>query len=95
MERLDLLVCGHLWRDLGYQQAGRELLHGLMSADPELSALAQDYLLQAGAISISLIQSAIEAGDLQADGLALTTLNTLKRQSDLAFSTARTAPDAA
>ncbi len=95
MERLDLLVCGHLWRDLGYQQAGRELLRGLMSADPEMSALAEDYLIKAGAISISLIESALESGDLRAEEPALSTLNTLKRQLGFGSAVAHTAPDAA
>ena len=69
MDASYLVLCGVMWSQFGEQDAGRELIRALSSADPEVRILARAMLGQAGIRSKALIGEALakqEMSPLQA-----------------------------
>jgi len=65
MKDIDILRCGNLWQSLGDQQAGWELIRCLRSSDPEVRGTVQEYLVEAGPRSFTLLQAAVASGVLE------------------------------
>jgi hypothetical protein len=65
MNDIDILRCGNLWQSLGDQQAGWELIRCLRSSDPQVRGAAQEYLVEAGPRSITLLRAAVASGVLE------------------------------
>jgi hypothetical protein len=65
MQDGNLLLCGNLWRSLGDDQAGWELIRCLRSSNPQVRGAAQEYLAEAGPRSIKLLQAAVASGVLE------------------------------
>jgi HEAT repeat protein len=65
MRDVNIRLCGNLWQNLGDQQAGWELIRCLRSSDPQVRDAAQEYLVEAGPRSITLLQAAIASGALE------------------------------
>jgi hypothetical protein len=65
MKDIDILRCGNLWQSLGDQQAGWELIRCLRSSDPEVRGAVEEFLVEAGPRSFTLLQAAVAAGVLE------------------------------
>ena|SRR5579864_373317 len=57
-----MLACGIVWRRTGDPEAGWDLVDGLKSSDPEVSVLAQTFLVENGESSMGLLESALAMG---------------------------------
>ena len=64
IDTLYLFACGAEWRHSDNEEAGRELVGALSSADACTRFLAGAYLTEAGWRSFSLLNAAVAAGDL-------------------------------
>jgi len=62
-----VLACGIVWRKTADPEAGRELIEGLESEDPQLRLLAQTLLVEGGESSMGLLENALAAGVVNAD----------------------------
>ncbi len=57
-----MLACGIVWRKDADPEAGWELVEGLQSTDPQVRVLAHALLLENGAESMHLLESALSSG---------------------------------
>jgi len=57
-----MLACSIVWRRTGDPEAGWDLVDGLKSGDPEVSVLAQTFLVENGESSMGLLESALAMG---------------------------------
>ena len=57
-----LLACGVVFRSTADPEAGWKLVEGLESPDPVLRMLAQTFLVEGGAASMSILEAALSAG---------------------------------
>ena len=57
-----LLACGVVFRSTADPEAGWTLVEGLESPDPVLRMLAQTFLVEGGASSMSILETALSAG---------------------------------
>lgn len=61
MDAMDVILCGLIWAQFRKREAGLELVRAVESADPELQAIAEVMLEQAGLCSSELVKDAIAA----------------------------------
>ncbi len=68
MNQLEIFTYGVLWRNYQNEQAGRELVRALRSS--ETRDLARTLILEGGPRLVPLMQSALEAGEINAEQVA-------------------------
>jgi hypothetical protein len=61
-----LVLCGMVWAQFGAEEAGRELIHALTSADADVRVLARTLLEQANGGSKELIGEALAQDEISA-----------------------------
>ena len=83
MDATDLLLFGFVWAQTRRQEAGLELVRALESDDPELQAIAQTMLEQAGECSQEMIGllATDEPGSLESSLVSFQSSNTAQSRS--------------
>lgn len=62
-----LLACGVVFRRTADLEAAWQLVEGLASEDAALRVLAQTFLVEGGAVSMSMLETALAAGVVDSD----------------------------
>jgi hypothetical protein len=71
MNTESLLACGVVFRSTADPEAGWKLVEGLESRDPLVRMLAQTFLVEGGATSLNMLETALSAGVVSTDVVSL------------------------